>query len=209
MSPRSTDRGCRRKDLGLLALRLGTGGVLFAHGAQKVFGWFGGGGLNGTAKAMEHMGFHPGRESAMAAGAAELGGGLLLAAGAATPAAGAAAGGAMAAAVSVHAPAGFFSTSGGYEYPAFLGFVAAGIGLAGPGRYSFDHLTRHVLDKPWVVRTAFLASAAASFAVLRRRNAALTAAAEGVADAAPDADAAGAEPGQPEGPGDSARPTES
>ncbi|MYT20387.1 DoxX family membrane protein, partial [Streptomyces sp. SID7760] len=50
-----------RKDLGLLALRLGTGGVLLAHGSQKLFGWFGGGGIEGTARAMEHMGFTPGR----------------------------------------------------------------------------------------------------------------------------------------------------
>jgi putative oxidoreductase len=160
----------RRKDLGLLALRLGTGGVLFAHGAQKLFGWFGGGGLDGTAGAMEHMGFRPGRQNAMVAGVSEAGGGALLALGAATPAAGAAATGAMAAAASVHAPAGFFATSGGYEYPAYLGFVAAGIGLAGPGRYSFDHLTCHVFDRPWVVTTAFLASAGAAYAVLQKRN---------------------------------------
>ncbi|WP_037570646.1 DoxX family protein [Phaeacidiphilus oryzae] len=170
MSHRHRHPSSRRKDLGLLALRLGTGGVLFAHGAQKLFGWFGGGGLDATAGAMEHMGFRPGRQNAMVAGLSEAGGGALLALGAATPAAGAAATGAMAAAVSVHAPAGFFATSGGFEYPAFLGFVAAGIGLAGPGRYSFDHLTCHVLDRRWVVGTAFLASAGAAYAVLQKRT---------------------------------------
>ncbi|MEC4017883.1 DoxX family protein [Streptomyces sp. H27-D2] len=160
-----------RKDLGLLALRVGTGGVLFAHGAQKLFGWFGGHGLEATGAAMEAMGFVPGRQSALAAGLGEAGGGVLLALGIATPAAGAAAGGAMAGAVAVHAPAGFFAASGGYEYPAFLGFVAAGIGLAGPGRFSFDHLTRHHLDQPWVLALAFTGSAAAAAAVLRRRAA--------------------------------------
>ncbi|KOG87775.1 RpiR family transcriptional regulator, partial [Streptomyces varsoviensis] len=88
-----------RKDLGLLALRAGAGGVLFAHGAQKLFGWFGGPGLEATGGAMEQMGFTPGKQSALAAGAGEAGGGALLALGLATPAAGAAAAGAMAGAV--------------------------------------------------------------------------------------------------------------
>jgi putative oxidoreductase len=158
-----------RKDTGLLALRLGLGGLLFAHGAQKLFGWFGGHGLEGTGAAMEQMGFEPGDQSALAAGLAEAGGGALLALGLATPAAGAAAAGAMAGAVSVHAPAGFFAMSGGFEYPAFLGYTAAGIGIAGPGRYSLDHVTGHCLDRPWVVAVAFTASAAAAAAVLTRR----------------------------------------
>ncbi|MGW3315954.1 DoxX family membrane protein, partial [Streptomyces fungicidicus] len=78
-----------RRDLGLLLLRLGTGGVLAAHGAQKLFGWFGGGGIEGTGQFMESIGYTPGRTSATAAGLAEAGGGLLLALGLATPAAGA------------------------------------------------------------------------------------------------------------------------
>lgn len=163
-----------RKDLGLLALRLGTGGVLFAHGAQKLFGWFGGHGLEATGQAMEQMGFTPGRHSALAAGLGEAGGGALLAAGLATPAAGAAAAGAMAGAVAVHAPAGFFVTEGGYEYPAFLGFVAAGLGLAGPGRYSLDRLTHHCLDHPRVMALAFGASAIAAATVVKRRSAHIT-----------------------------------
>ncbi|MFJ3582363.1 DoxX family protein [Streptomyces sp. NPDC090127] len=158
-----------RRDLGLLVLRVGTGVVLAAHGTQKLFGWFGGGGVEGTAQAMEAMGFHPARESAIAAGLGETGGGVLLALGLATPAAGAAAAGAMAGAVAVHAPAGFFAQSGGYEYPAFLGFTAAALGIAGAGRNSLDHLTGHVLDRPWVVATAFLGSAVAAAAVVGRR----------------------------------------
>ncbi|MFE5798113.1 DoxX family protein, partial [Streptomyces sp. NPDC056503] len=151
-----------RRDLGLLVLRVGTGAVLAAHGTQKLFGWFGGGGIEGTAQGMAAMGFHPPRESAIAAGLGEAGGGVLLALGLATPAAGAAAAGAMAGAVSVHAPAGFFAQAGGYEYPAFLGFTAAAIGITGAGRYSLDHATGHVLDRPWVVATAFLGSAIAA-----------------------------------------------
>ncbi|MEU9097402.1 DoxX family protein [Streptomyces sp. NPDC048361] len=158
-----------RRDLGLLVLRTGTGVVLMAHGAQKLFGCFGGAGLDGTAAAMEHMGFRPGKQSAIAAGLGEMGGGALLALGLATPAAGAAAAGAMAGAVSVHAPAGFFAQAGGFEYPAFLGFSAAAIGLTGAGRYSLDHATDHVVDQPWTVALAFLGSAVAAAAVVGRR----------------------------------------
>ncbi|MGW8762600.1 DoxX family protein [Streptomyces sp. NPDC055815] len=160
-----------RRDLGLLVLRVGTGAVLAAHGTQKLLGWFGGGGIEGTTKAMEAMGFNPGRESAIAAGLGEAGGGVLLALGLATPVAGAAAAGAMAGAVAVHAPSGFFAMSGGYEYPAFLGFSAAAIGITGAGRYSLDHATGHVLDRRWVVVTAFLGTAIAAAAVVGRRAA--------------------------------------
>ncbi|MET9877889.1 DoxX family protein [Actinacidiphila glaucinigra] len=165
----------RRKDLGLLALRLGAGAVLFAHGSQKLFGWFGGHGLEGTGEAMESMGFRPGRRSALASGLAEAGGGTLLALGLATPAAGAAAAGGMAGAVSVHLPAGFFSASGGFEFPAFLGYTAAAVGLAGPGRYSLDRVTGHVLDNAWTVAACFTVSAVAAAAVVGRRNAAVRA----------------------------------
>jgi putative oxidoreductase len=158
-----------RKDLGLLALRLGTGGVLMAHGAQKLFGWFGGGGLDGTARGMEAMGFVPGRPSALAAGVGEAGGGALLVLGLATPAAGAAAAGTMVGAVAVHQPNGFFGQKGGYEYPAFLGLSAAALGVAGAGRYSLDHLTRHRLDRGLYVALAFAASTAAAIAVVGRR----------------------------------------
>ncbi|WP_257136370.1 DoxX family membrane protein, partial [Streptomyces sp. st170] len=70
-----------RRDLGLLALRVGTGAVLAAHGSQKLAGWFGGGGIQGTTAAMEAMGFHPPKHSAVAAGLGEAGGGALLALG--------------------------------------------------------------------------------------------------------------------------------
>ncbi|MFJ2115151.1 MULTISPECIES: DoxX family membrane protein [unclassified Streptomyces] len=170
-----------RRDLGLLALRLGTGGVLAAHGAQKLLGWFGGGGIDGTAQSMEAMGFRPGRRNALAAGAAEAGGGLLLALGLATPAAGAAAAGGMAGAVAVHWSGGFFAQSGGFEYPALLGWTAASIGLIGAGRYSLDHATCHALDRHWMVPVAFMVSAAAAATVVRKR----------ARDLAADAEAAG------------------
>lgn len=158
-----------RRDVGLLALRVGTGAVLAAHGSQKLFGWFGGPGLAQTAQGMEAMGFHPPRHSALAAGVAEAGGGVLLALGMATPVAGAAVAGNMAGAVAVHAPAGFFSQSGGYEYPAFLGFTAAAIGVMGAGRYSVDHATGHRFDQPWILAAAFAAGVIAAAAVVGKR----------------------------------------
>ncbi|MCA1219700.1 DoxX family protein [Streptomyces sp. 8L] len=157
-------------DLGLLALRAGTGAVLAAHGAQKLLGWFGGAGLDVTSKAMESMGFRPGRRSALAAGLGEAGGGVLIALGLATPAAGAVAAGAMAGAAAVHAPNGFFSTSGGLEYPGFLGWTAAGLGLTGAGRYSLDHATGHRLDRTWMVPVAFAASGLVAACVIRKRT---------------------------------------
>src|SRR5262245_66498017 len=76
-------------DSGLLIVRLVVGLTMAAHGAQKLFGLFGGGGLPATAQAMEHLGFRPGRAQALLAGAGELGAGLLLAVGFLRAAAGA------------------------------------------------------------------------------------------------------------------------
>ncbi|WP_328334212.1 MULTISPECIES: DoxX family protein [unclassified Streptomyces] len=178
-----------RHDLGLLALRAGTGAVLVAHGSQKLFGWFGGGGLAGTAAGMEHMGFLPGHQNAVAAGLGEAGGGAMLALGLGTPVAGAAIAGTMAGAVAVHAPAGFFAQSGGYEYPAFLGFTAAAVGVAGAGRYSLDHATGRRFDRPWMLALAFAGSAVASAVVVSKRNKAQAARAQAEADAVPGAGA--------------------
>ncbi|HET9171735.1 MAG TPA: DoxX family membrane protein [Actinospica sp.] len=159
-----------RGDVGLLLLRLGVGGVLMAHGAQKLFGLFGGGGIEGTAAAMESMGFEPGRESAIAAGVGETGGGALLALGLATPAAGAAAAGTMAAAASVNWDKGLFAMRGGYELPLLIGLGAAGLGLTGAGTLSLDDATGHALDRPWLAAAAFVGTAGVAAAVIGRRN---------------------------------------
>jgi putative oxidoreductase len=159
-----------RRDLGLLLLRLGTGGVLAAHGAQKIFGWFGGHGLEGTGQFFESVGYAPGKESAVAAGLAEAGGGTLLALGLATPAAGAAAAGAMAGAAAVHTPNGFFNQGGGYEYAASLGLTAAGLAVAGPGRLSVDHALGHAVNRSWMVPAAFAATGLATALVVGARN---------------------------------------
>ncbi|MFM9591228.1 DoxX family membrane protein [Streptomyces scabiei] len=159
-----------RRDLGLLLLRLGTGGVLAAHGTQKLFGWFGGHGIEGTGAFMESVGYTPGRASATAAGLAETGGGALLALGLATPAAGAAAAGAMGGATAIHTPNGFFAAEGGYEYAATLGLAAAGLAVTGPGRLSLDHAFRHVFDRGWMVPVALAGTAAVTAVVVGLRN---------------------------------------
>ncbi|GAA3611344.1 DoxX family membrane protein [Kineosporia mesophila] len=162
-------------DLGLLGLRVGVGATLFVHGAQKLFGWFGGGGLAGTAKGFESMGFTPGHPSALAAGLGEAGGALLVV-GAATPLAASASVGAMIGAASVHTPNGFFNTEGGLEYPAVLGLAAGAIALTGPGRYSVDHLLGNRLNRGWQASLALSAAAAGGAFVVARRNKTLAAA---------------------------------
>ncbi|MBV2353708.1 DoxX family protein [Streptomyces sp. J2-1] len=159
-----------RRDVGLLLLRLGTGGVLAAHGAQKMFGTFGGAGLASTSQFMESVGFVPGRTNALLAGASELGGGLLLAMGLGTPGAGAAAAGAMTGAAAVHTPNGFFARNGGYEHAASLGLTAAGLAITGPGRLSLDHALGHVLNRGWMVPVALGVTAAATSVVVGMRN---------------------------------------
>jgi len=159
-----------RSDVGLLLMRLGIGAVLMAHGAQKLFGLFGGGGVEATAAAMESMGFEPGRESAIAAGVGETAGGALLALGLATPAAGAAAAGTMTAAAAVSWENGLFTQRGGYELPLLLGLGAAGLGLTGAGTLSLDDATGHVLDRPWLAAAAFVGTAGVAATVIGRRN---------------------------------------
>src|SRR2546428_10060392 len=120
--------------IGLLLLRLVVGLTLAAHGSQKLFGWFGGGGVDGTGAVMEQLGFVPGRRSAVMAGLAETGGGVLLALGAVTPVAAALLLGVMLVAiVSVHVKQGFFVTQGGIEDPMGLGLAALSLGVKGPG----------------------------------------------------------------------------
>src|ERR671914_581452 len=99
-------------ELALLALRLAVGLGFAAHGAQKLFGAFGGHGIEGTAGFFEQIGLRPGKVHAWAAGGAELGAGLLIALGLLTPFAAAALIAVMTAAVlTVHLRHGFFVTS--------------------------------------------------------------------------------------------------
>jgi putative oxidoreductase len=126
-------------NVGLLVLRLALGATMAAHGAQKLWGWFGGPGLSGTAKGFESLGFVPGRRAALFAGLAEVGGGSLLALGLLTPAAAAVFLALMlVAAVSVHLPNGFFTQNGGFEYNLVLAAGALSVAFTGPGALSVD-----------------------------------------------------------------------
>ena len=125
--------------IGRLLLRLVVGGLFVGHGTQKLFGWFGGHGLDATAQGFEQLGLRPGRQNAIAAGGAEAGGGALLALGLATPLASSVLIATMLTAIyRVHGTKGPWLSNGGYEYNLVL--IAAALALAevGPGALSLD-----------------------------------------------------------------------
>jgi putative oxidoreductase len=161
----------RTKDVGLLALRAGLGGALAAHGAQKLFGWFGGPGREGAAAGFRAMGFPRHEEAVLAASACELGGGLALATGFATPAASAAVIGAMRTAADLHRSNGFFAQSGGYELPAAYALAAGTIAFMGPGKLSLDHALGGRLSKPWMAVAGIAAGLVGGTLVARTRQA--------------------------------------
>jgi putative oxidoreductase len=126
-------------DVGLLVLRLGVGVTFALHGAQKLFGWFGGGGRRSTAAWFASLGFGDGRAAVWLAGGGELLGGLGLAAGLLTPVAAAAVAGTMTTAAFVnHAEHGFWSVAKGWELNGYLIVVALALAIAGPGALAID-----------------------------------------------------------------------
>lgn len=149
-----------KRDLGLLVLRLGAGGILMVHGYPKLFGGpdreisptaaavlgpdyaetVKSGGQEAFAGALRSMEIPEPEIAALASGLAEFGGGLALALGAATGPAGLAAAANMAvASYKVHGKQGLAS-KGGYEFSALLGLAALTLALTGPGKISLDHL---------------------------------------------------------------------
>jgi putative oxidoreductase len=126
-------------DLGLLVLRIVLGLYMAAHGAQKLFGWFGGHGLAGTAGFFEQIGFRPGHVFAMTAAGTELLGGILVAVGLLGPIGPALMLSVMIVAIeSVHRPYGFFATQNGVEMPVLYAAGAFALALTGFGAFSLD-----------------------------------------------------------------------
>ncbi|MFF7969812.1 DoxX family membrane protein [Streptomyces sp. NPDC007905] len=130
-------------DWGLLLIRLTFGLLMAAHGAQKLFGLFGGDGLTATGQAFASIGYRPGKLFAVIGGLSEFLGGLGLALGLFTPLAAAALIGmminAMATVTGAH---GLWEADGGVEYSVCIAVVALGIAAIGPGRLAVDRFFR-------------------------------------------------------------------
>jgi len=123
------------RNAALLGTRLVVGSYLAVHGAQKLFGAFGGSGLHKAAVGFERIGLRPGRHMAAAAGITELGGGVLTATGIADPAGPLAIMGAMSVAATTHRAKGPLNSRGGFELPLTNLAAAAALAAAGPGKF--------------------------------------------------------------------------
>lgn len=127
-------------DLGLLVVRVVFGLIFAAHGAQKLFGWFGGYGIAGTGGWLESSGYRPGKLFATALGLTEIVAGLLLALGLLGPVGPALILTVMVVAmVTVHWKNAFFVSTNGIEHPLMFAVAAIGLAMTGPGRYSLDY----------------------------------------------------------------------
>ncbi len=159
--------------IGILLLRLTVGLTLAAHGAQKLFGWFGGHGPDATGKGLEALGFHPGRRHALMAGVVEIGGGVLLALGLFTPAAAAVVFSVMiVAAFTAHVRQGFFAQQGGYEYNLVLGVAGLALAFTGPGTWSMDALVGAPMGgATWGVAAFVIAVLGSTLQLAQRRPA--------------------------------------
>lgn len=125
--------------LGMAVLRVVVGVLFMGHGLQKLAGWFGGHGLDGTGQFFDKVGLRPGRAQATVAGVSETAGGALLALGLLTPVGAAMLTGVMAVAIArVHAPNGPWAADNGYEYNLVLISTVFAIAATGPGRWSLD-----------------------------------------------------------------------
>jgi len=150
---------------GLALLRWLVGGLFMAHGAQKLFGSFGGPGLEQTGQFFEEgLGMAPGKRNALAAGVSEFGGGAAIAAGVATPLAASALTGTMTTAIwKVHKDKGFFTSEGGYEFNLLLVAALAVLVDEGPGALA---LGRREGYGPFMALLAVGAGAAGAFGAM-------------------------------------------
>ena len=136
-------------DLGLLILRLVLGLLFIGHGAQKLFGWFGGGGLKGTSGWLGSMGMRPAWFWALMAALSEFGGGVLLVLGFLNPLGSLGIIAAMVIAIAkAHWSKGLWNTKGGIEFPLMNLTAALAIGLLGAGAYSIDGVLGIALPEP-------------------------------------------------------------
>jgi putative oxidoreductase len=177
--------------IGKLGARALIGGLFFAHGTQKLNGWFGGPGLAGTEGMMNALNMHPARRNAITAGGTEAVGGTMLALGLATPLASASLIGVMVTAIrKVHLRNGPWAANAGWEYNAAL--IAALVLLAeqGPGPVSLDSVFGiQRSGSLWGVGALALGAAASTAAIeLGRRSAPASVVG---ADASPDLEVAG------------------
>ena len=151
--------------LGSLIVRGVVGPLFVGHGTQKLFGWFGGYGLEGTGGAFEGMGLRPGKRHATAAGVAEAGGGALLTLGLATPIAASAVAGTMVTAIrTAHGGKPPWVTEGGWEYCAVIIAAMAALAEAGPGPLSVDAKKFPNFHGPGLALAALALAVAGSYA---------------------------------------------
>jgi len=160
-------------DIGLLLLRLAVGLTIAAHGAQMLFGWFGGRGLEKTGQLFGMLGFQPGRRYALMAALAEIGGGVLLASGYVTPLSAAIIFAVMiVAAFSAHIKQGFVIESGGFEYTFVLSVAALTLAFTGPGSLSLDAILGHSWSGGlWGLASIFAGMLASKVPLAQRREA--------------------------------------
>jgi len=155
------------RDSTLLGLRLTLGGYLAVHGAQKLFGSFGGAGLEKTGVFFERLGLKPGPAFAALAGGAEFAGGILTAAGALSPVGPLSVAGAMSVASLTHADKGPMLQKGGFELPATNLAAALVLFSTGPGRFSFDRLIGFRLPKALTRLTVVGATALTAYSAVQ------------------------------------------
>lgn len=125
-------------DSGLLVIRVVIGATLVFHGTQKMFGWFGGGGLSGATAFFQRLGYRPPRAMAIMAATIETAGGVLLLLGLLTPIAVVLLTATLVNVLVIHVRNGFDRHNNGFEYELALLAGVAGIALAGPGALSLD-----------------------------------------------------------------------
>jgi putative oxidoreductase len=160
-------------NLGRLAARTVIGTLFIGHGTQKLFGWFGGPGLEGTEQMMGALEMRPTRANALAAGVTETAGGALLVAGAATPLAASSLIGTMVTAIrKVHQPQGVWAAQGGWEYNAVLITALFALIDAGPGEPSVDAaFGRDQWGPGWAIGGLAVGAAASAAAIAMGKNA--------------------------------------